>query len=133
MFTSSLRVHTLIRSTGVVRMMWSFAENPREKVEVLCDVLSEGIYDVILGSGFLKATKTMSKHRHRLSMCIFPSTNHLSMNFLGGGTQRLKGIVGAHHPTLAVPDSGADRNVMDFGYAYYSCFSIKTILPKIIK
>lgn len=117
---------TFVQSLGVVRMMWSFAENPQEKVEVLCDVLSKGTYDVILGCGFLKATKTMSKHRYRLTKCFFPSTNLPGMNFLGGGTQRLKGIVGSSHQTLAVPDSGADRNVMDLGYAQNHGFEIQT-------
>ena len=74
----------------------------------------------------ITATETMSKYRHRLTECLFPSTDAFHFGFLGETCQRLQGTLADHHPVLAVPDSGAERNVMDLRYAMDKGFDIKS-------
>jgi hypothetical protein len=104
-------------SLGTVSLFWSFAADPEKIVSVVCDVLPQCIYDLILGNGFLTATETMSKYRHRLTQCIFTMGKKLSaFAFLGEGCQRLEGILGDTYNVLAVPDTGAERNVMSWQF-----------------
>lgn len=104
-------------SVGTVSLLWSFAEDPKRTMSVVCDVLPHCIYDLILGNSFLTATETMSKYRHRLSRCFFSMDGTLpAFAFLGDGCQRLEGILADEHNVLAVPDTGADRNVMSLQY-----------------
>ena len=100
---------------GTAKIVWSFAEESEKSFEILCHVLPTCTYEIVLGSGFLKTTKTLSRYRHRLVDCLFKTTKHSKMSFLGGGLQYLKGSVGGGCQVLAVPDSGAERNVMDLG------------------
>lgn len=44
--------------------------------------------------------------------------------FLGGSRQRLYGKLAGKHNVHAIPDSGADRNVMDLQYAISNNFEI---------
>ena len=85
---------------------------------IVCDVLPACSYKLILGSAFLTATETLSKHKRRLTECIFTMTNVLRFNLLGGDSQRLPGLVG-ETAILAVPDTGAETNVMDERYENY--------------
>ncbi|MCJ1248726.1 hypothetical protein MMC30_005945 [Trapelia coarctata] len=107
-----------IQSIGTVSFLWAFAENPTETISVPCHVLPRCTYDLILGNGFLTATETMSKYRRRLTKCLFSVKRYVShFGFLGDSYQRLGGRIGGEHHVLAVPDSGAERNVMDLQYA----------------
>ena len=75
-------------------------------------------YDLILGSGFLQATEVFTKYRHRLTKCFFSIlSNFAHFGFLGETTERLKGTLGDERDVFAVPDTGAERNVMDTEYA----------------
>lgn len=104
-------------SIGTVSLLWSFADNPEKTIPVVCDVLPHCIYDLILGNGFLTATETMSKYRHRLTRCFFSMANKLStFAFLGMGCQRLEETLADAHDVLAVPDTGAERNVMSLQF-----------------
>jgi len=104
-------------SIGTVSLLWSFAENPEMTISVVCDVLPRCIYDLILGNGFLTATETLSKYRHRLTQCFFSMSNKLSaFAFLGEGCQVLEGILADEHFVLAVPDTGAERNIMSLQF-----------------
>lgn len=86
-------------------------------MSVVCDVFSHCIYDLILGNGFLTATETMSKYRHRLTQFFFSMGKKLSaFAFLGEGCQRLEGTLANVHDVLAVPDTGAERNVMSLQF-----------------
>lgn len=55
----------------------------------------------------------MSKHRKRLTECLFSVANVLHFNYIGQASQYLQGTLADQHFVLAVPDSGAERNVMD--------------------
>ena len=98
---------------GTAKIVWSFAGESEKDFEIDCHVLPTCTYEIVLGSRFLKTTKTLSEYRHRLVDCIFKTTKHCKVNFLGGGLQYLKGSVDGNCQVLAVPDSGAERNVMD--------------------
>jgi len=97
-----------------VRLLWAFAEDPTKTYDLLFHVLETCIYDVILGSAFLTATETLSKYRRRLTECVFSVARIFKFGFLGNKCHRLEGILGDKHEVLAVPDTGAERNVMDY-------------------
>ena len=60
----------------------------------------------------------MSKFRHRLTKCLFSIINNVShFGFLGETYQRLEGTIADTHQVFAIPDTGADRNVMSLQYA----------------
>ena len=83
-------------------------------MKIVCDVLPSCSYKLILGSAFLTATETLSKHKRRLTECIFTMMNVLRFSLLGGHSQRLPGLVGKT-AVLAMPDTGAEANVMNEG------------------
>ncbi|KAG6997750.1 hypothetical protein G7Y79_00038g075090 [Physcia stellaris] len=115
-----------LNSIGTVSLRWSFAESPEKAVPIICHVLPRCIYDLILGNGFLTATETMSRFRHRLTSCLFPvASKHATFAFLGETCQRLQGVLADEYDVLAVPDSGAERNVMDMQFAINRGFKIK--------
>lgn len=115
-----------LKSIGTVSLRWSFAESLEEAVSIICHVLPRCIYDLILGNRFLTATETMSRFRHRLTQCLFPvASKNATFAFLGETFQRLEGVLAGKYNVLAVPDSGAERNVMDMQYAIDHGFKIK--------
>ena len=65
----------IIESIGTVTIDYAFAEEPSNVFQVLCHVLPNCIYDLILGNSFLTATETMSKYRRRLTKCVFSVVN----------------------------------------------------------
>ncbi len=84
-------------------------------------------YSLILGNGFLRATETITKFRHRLTKCLFSVIGNVShFDFLGETYQRLEGTVADLHQVFAIPDTGADRNVMSLQYAIDNGLEIKT-------
>ena len=104
--------------TGAVSMKWSFAEKPAEIFNIVCHVLPHCTYDLILGSEFLTATETMSKYRRRVTECIFSTANLFHINFLGNDSQYLRGSLADRYTVIALPDTGADVNVIDKRYVY---------------
>ncbi|KAI4219559.1 MAG: hypothetical protein LQ349_008318, partial [Xanthoria aureola] len=112
---------TSIKSLGTVTLDWAFSDNPRDLSRIICDVLPQCNYPMILGSPFLTATKTLSKYRRRLTECLFSTVNVLRMNFLGDDDSRLLGYIGGGGgesiKVAAVPDTGAEGNVMDRTFA----------------
>ena len=84
-------------------------------------------YNLILGNKFLNITETLSKFRHRLTKCLFSVINNVShFGFLGETYQRLEGTIADTHPVLAIPDTGADRNVMSLQYAVNHGLKVQT-------
>ena len=108
-------------------VLWSFAENPKKTFSILCHVIPSCTYDLILGNGFLRATHTLTKFRDRLTKCLFRIANNVPhFDFLGETYQRLKGTLADEHSILAIPDTGADRNIMSLQYAVNHGFEIMT-------
>ena len=68
----------------------------------------------------------MSKYRHRLTQCLFGSKSSPTFASLGETYQRLKGTLANACDVLAVPDSGAERNVMSLQYAVDNGFHVET-------
>lgn len=95
-------------------MRWAFAEEPTKPIDIICHVLPTCTYNLILGSKFLAATETLVKYRRRVTQCAFNVLNLFHINLLDKAHQALqvKGRLG-DHPTCAVADTGAERNVMD--------------------
>lgn len=104
------------RLLGTVSMRWVFAEKPRNTPKIICHVLPRCPYNVILGNGFLAATKTMSQHRRRLTHRFLSVPNVLRFNSLDNSRQLLKGKLAGGHDAFAVPDTGAEGNVMNLEY-----------------
>ena len=98
-------------------MRWAFAEEPIKPINIICHVLPICTYDLILGSKFLAATETLVKYRRRVTECAFAVLDVFHLNLLDDGHQALvlDGRVG-DHPTCALADTGAERNVMDLQY-----------------
>lgn len=95
-------------------MRWAFAEEPTKPIHIICHVLPTCTYSLILGSKFLAATETLVKYRRRVTECAFTVINVFHLSLLNNDNQALKveGRLG-DHPTYAVADTGAERNVMD--------------------
>ena len=76
---------------------------------------------------FLTATKTLTEFCHRLTKCVFSVVNNVSQfSFLGETYQRLQGTLANKLSVLAIPDTGADRNVMSLQFAMKNGFELKT-------
>ena len=104
---------TIVDSIGTVTVDYAFAEEPSKIAKLVCRVLPNCIYDLILGNSFLTATETLTKHKRRLSECVFFVVNLFHLSFLGNNSQRLAGTLAHQYSALAVPDTGAERNVID--------------------
>ena len=106
------------RFSGTVSLHWTFADKPKESFPILCHVLPHCTYELILGNSFLTATKTLTEFCHRLTKCLFRVVNNIPhFSFLGETCQRLHGTLADNLLVLAIPDTGADRNVMSLQYA----------------
>lgn len=104
---------TYVDSVGTTNIEYAFAEEPSKIYHLTCHVLRDCMYDLILGSSFLAATETLSKYRHRISNCAFKVLKFVHMAYMGSGSQLIEGTIAGSHPTSAVPDSGAECNVID--------------------
>lgn len=102
---------------GTVQFQWAFKEDSRNTTDLTCHVLQNCIYDLILGRKFLTETQTLSKYQHRLSQCVFTAPRSFGFGLLGETFRRIEGTLGSHEHVLALPDTGAERNVIDFQYA----------------
>ena len=108
-------------------VLWAFAESPEETFSILCHVIPRCTYDLILGNRFLTETKTLTEFGYRLAKCVFTVINKIPcFGFLGETYQRMQGTLGDEHSVLAIPDTGADRNVMSLQYAVDHGFELMT-------
>ena len=108
-------------------ILWAFTESPKATFSILCHVIPRCTYDLILGNGFLRATNTLTSFRHRLTKHLFSVTRKVPyFGFLGETCQRLQGTLADKHSVLAIPDTGADRNVMSLQYAVDHGFELLT-------
>ncbi|PMD33926.1 hypothetical protein L207DRAFT_517945 [Hyaloscypha variabilis F] len=106
-----------ISSLGTVQFQWAFSEDSRNKTTINCHVLRTCIYDLILGRKFLAETQTLTKYHHRLSQCVFSAPTPFKFGLLGEMFRRIEGTLGSYEGVLALPDTGAERNAIDFHYA----------------
>ena len=106
---------------GTVNVRWAFADKPTEIIEVVCHVISNCAYDVILGRRFLSMTETFTKYKHRLTKCLSSAAGVLRINLLDESRQFLEGTLGDTYKTDAVPDTGAEGNVMDLRCVEHFC------------
>jgi hypothetical protein len=100
--------------TGTVQFQWAFGDDSRNITTIACHVLGTCIYDLILGRRFLAETQTLSKYQHRLSQCVFSAPRSFKFGLLGETFCRMEGTLGSQEHVLALPDTGAERNVIDF-------------------
>jgi hypothetical protein len=101
--------------TGTVVIKWSFAMEPSEIYELVCHVLAKCTYEVILGRVFLSTTQTLSTYRNRLTRCIpsLTTQRNFRVGLCGDTCQRLIGVIGDKNTVYAVPDTGAEANLID--------------------
>lgn len=107
--------------SGIVNFLWSFADDCTKVEKLVCYVLPECSYDIILGRAFLIASETYTKYRHRLTKCLFSPGKYLRFNLLDNNQQSIEGALGSRHdsfPAQAVLDTGAECNVMSLGSVY---------------
>ena len=117
----------LTYSLGTVSILWAFAEDRKKTFSILCHVIPRCTYDLILGNEFLRATNTLIKFRHRLTKCLFSVIHNVPhFGFLGETYQRLQGTLADEHSVLAIPDTGADKNIMSLQYAVDHGFELMT-------
>lgn len=109
---------------GTVNVRWAFADKPTETIEIVCHVISNCVYDLILGNRFLSMTETFTKYKHRLTKCLSSAARVLRFNLLDGSRQLLEGTLGYRKKVYAVPDTGAEGNVLDLRFV--ECFRAAT-------
>ena len=112
-FSLTIGNSVVVDSIGTVTVDYAFAEEPSKITQLVCRVLPNCIYDLILGNSFLTATETMTKHKRRLSECVFSVVNLFHLSFLGNNSQGLAGTLADQYSASAVPDTGAEKNIID--------------------
>lgn len=101
---------------GTVNVYWAFADQPTEFIKIVCHVISNCVYDVILGSRFLSMTETFTNYKHRLTRCLSSAARVLRFNLLDGSRQLLEGTLGNKNKVYAMPDTGAEGNVLNLRF-----------------
>ena len=109
---------------GTVNVRWAFAGKPTETIEIVCHVISNCVYDVILGKRFLSMTETFTKYKHRLTKCLSSAARVLRFNLLDGSRQLLQGTLRRRINVCAVPDTGAEGNLLNLRFV--KCFRVAT-------
>jgi predicted aspartyl protease len=108
---------------GTTTLPFSFA-GEKTTHDLTFHVLQRSVHDVILGSSFLRASKTFTQFAHRVGRKVRESAGPgiYRVHFLGS-QQYVKGMangVGVN----AVPDTGADVSVMSAKFAKASGFKV---------
>ena len=107
---------------GTVTLPFSFKDEERVH-HLRFNVMREAVHDVIIGSPFLKLTKTYTRYKHRLQQML-REIRLPRLHFLGSH-QYVQGWV--HGACVdAVPDTGADVPVMSLAFAEQHGFEVIT-------
>ena len=69
-------------------------------------------------------TETFTKYKHRLTKCLSSAARVLRFNLLGANRQILSGTLGNRNKVYAVPDTGAEGNVLNLRLV--ECFRAAT-------
>lgn len=91
-------------SPGRIRGRFKF-KNEEKIHELSCVVLENVFYPLVLGSKFLKLTKTFTKYMHRLKRAFSKSTR-ISLKMFGEEQEFVSGYLNGSN-CFAVPDSGS--------------------------
>lgn len=107
----------LIRTVGALEVSWSFLSEMGVKWNLMFHILEDFVYDLVLGSDFLRHTQTMSAHQYRLSRIPTPlhALSVLYVNSLGCVSQRLQGSLDGSL-VEALPDSGSESSLLSLEY-----------------
>jgi curved DNA-binding protein CbpA len=106
-----------VQVLGAVQKKWKFAADS-ECVDITLYVLSDCIFDVILGQDFLYNTQTITEKTYRLSPMERPQ-NALKIrlvNLCGTPVRCMRGTLDSTECS-ALPDSGAEPNLVAYDYA----------------
>ncbi|KAI8307537.1 hypothetical protein K4K59_010763 [Colletotrichum sp. SAR11_240] len=103
-----------IMSPGQVQLDFSFGEE-NEKHDLLCSILPGATRDLVLGSAFLKATRTMTDYAHRIKKKSYRLAQP-SLNLIGAEQDVLGGYINGSE-CLAVPDTGSDVMAISLKHA----------------
>ena len=110
-----------IRVVGTAKLPFSFAgETTKHDLTFL--ILHKSVHDIILGSSFLRASKTFTQFAHRISRKMRVGNRIHSVHFLGS-QQYVNGMANGVSVD-AVPDTGADVSVMSANFAVANGFEI---------
>ncbi|KAL8409343.1 hypothetical protein RB594_007687 [Gaeumannomyces avenae] len=101
---------------GEVRADWTF-RGEHEVHTLVLYVLKTLTADLALGNPFLKATKTFTEHKSRISRTAGALSRKLfRLMLLGGGTDRIRGYLDGEE-VHALPDTGAEIMAMSTAMA----------------
>ncbi|KAF3809577.1 hypothetical protein GCG54_00012863 [Colletotrichum gloeosporioides] len=103
-----------VMSPGQVQLAFSF-DGEREKHGLLCSILPGATRDLVLGSVFLKATRTMTDYAHRIKKMSYRLAQP-SLNLIGAEQDVLGGYINGSE-CLAVPDTGSDVMAISLKHA----------------
>ncbi|KAK7417601.1 hypothetical protein QQX98_004422 [Neonectria punicea] len=103
-----------IFSPGKVKGLFKFG-NEETSHDLSCVILEKASYPLVLGSKFLRLTRTFTKYMHRLQK-VFASGLGLSLNLIGDEHELISGRLNGSR-CFAVPDSGSDIMVLSGAYA----------------
>ena len=107
-----------IHAIAHVKVRWQFRKEPKKTYNLSFYVLADCIFDVMIGGAFLYATSTMTLYRNRLSRIPRPrrALHTRIVNLCGISSRRLNGVL-LSEKCLALPDSGAEPNLLSYEYA----------------
>lgn len=113
-----------VNTLGTVTMPFRFVGEGREYTQQF-HVLPKCLYDVILGSPFLRMTKTFTHFAHRVIKKLRSASSNFRVCFTGSPQQMLAGWADGES-TLALPDTGSDVCLMSLEYARARGYRIDT-------
>ncbi|KAJ0275691.1 hypothetical protein COL940_008706 [Colletotrichum noveboracense] len=105
---------TKVMSPGQVQLAFSF-DGENEKHDLLCSILPGATRDFVLGSAFLKATRTMTDYAHRIKKMSYRLAKP-SLKLIGAEQDVLGGYINGSE-CLAVPDTGSDVMAISLKHA----------------
>ncbi|KAL3473023.1 hypothetical protein BJX99DRAFT_234339 [Aspergillus californicus] len=104
-----------VQSPGMVKMPWRFEGEP-EAYSLDCWLLPQCIQDLVLGSSFLRATRTFTTFSSRIKSKLTNLPRRPRLCYIGGETQRVCGYLDDRF-TTAFPDTGSDVMLISRAYA----------------
>lgn len=110
-------------AVGEIEISWQFEGESDLSYGMVLQVLPNSIFDVMIGAKFLYETNTMAGNNHRLRRIPKPDRAMLArnVNFCGSPCRYLNGVLlGADlepERCFALPDSGAEANILSYEFA----------------